>query len=199
MAPAPSFSRVGDFRGDQRARGGQAGAGIGGHGRERLLGGGDIAGEHRLLGAQQLVVIVIGGLLLRQFGIQLRRVRVPAGVHQLQGALLLVLRSLRRVDQAARGRHRAISRGPHRAAMDVERSLPYPSCSYLYVQARIISDKSSTRAALRGGDPDRQSGRPERACLRDLADLRIDRGGGHAPHRGASQALRHRDAAAFPA
>ncbi len=118
MARAPSFSsRVGDFRGDQRPRGGKVGARVRRHGGKGLLGGADIAGRQPLFGAQQLVVVVRGGLKGCQFRVGLRGLRMLAGLHQSLRVLLLVFRSLFRLQQAAGGhyhrcRQRRIQRQP---------------------------------------------------------------------------------------
>ncbi len=98
--------RVGDFRRDQRTRGGNPRARLGRHRSERLFGGCDIAGSQPLFGAQQLVIIMVGRLQGREFRVGLRRLRMLAVASQMQRALLLVLRGLHRLQQAARGQYR---------------------------------------------------------------------------------------------
>ncbi len=93
--------RIGDFRGNQRARGRQARAGVRRHAVECLFGGGDVAGGQPLFGAQQFVVVMSVGSLGRELRIGARRVRMLAGLRQCLSALLLVFGSLCRLEQAA--------------------------------------------------------------------------------------------------
>jgi len=57
---------------------------------QRLFGGRDIGGSHPLLGAQQFIVVALGGQLQRQIGIRPRSLRVLAVARQTCGMLLLV-------------------------------------------------------------------------------------------------------------
>ena len=85
-------------------------------------------------------------------------------------------------------------------AVDVERSLPYPCIPRIFDRRRDYSDKRSRAGRLYVvATPIGNLGDLSARARETLAQLRPDRGRGHAPHRRPAEAFRHPNAAAVAA
>ena len=184
MARAPSFS-ASAISAATRAR--EAGSLVRASGEtagEGLLGRGGIPREHPLLGAQELIVVVLRRRFGREIRIDARGIGVLALRRQLLRTLLILKGARHRLDQAAAGGEQRERRVPPQSTGRGRRRITVIRCI-------IMRKREQCRSALRGGDTDRQSRRSRSAGARDAAECCADRRRGYPAYGRAAEAFRH--------
>ena len=210
MARAPSFSASAISAATRAREAGSVRARLGGDRREGLLGRRNVAREHPLLGAQELVVVAIRRLLRGEVRVRLRGLGMLAcccqalrmllretgagcsGFIRLQPAKLTDSIAAKAMAATREDDARVVARGVAPRTGRGRREIAAIPCIPAHPdlkQSEEYSDKRGSGSPLRRGDADRQSGRSVRSRARHAAALRADRGRGHPPHGRAARGI----------